>query len=290
MNEAGLRQAFRALVAKPASPTGRVTRISGSSVVVAVTVVAVGFSGLLSACGAPDRSVSLGGSPQLTPTATAVPDPELTGTATEPVWPTGADGQPQTDRTATAGPRYDQGHRLMEQLLAVVPAGFTVPQDAPDPRATGPQAGDPWVRYHQAQFADRVDGVEVWEYLASLEVIQGQRAGWLFVQVHTPGNTLPADLCPLARELGGLGGECQVKDVGGKQVGVVTSPTGDRQEFDQWAAYRHPDGTVVYMAQADTFRSSSPDPATPQRPGLAAQPLSVQQLAELATDERFHLS
>jgi hypothetical protein len=46
-----------------------------------------------------------------------------------------------------------------------------------------------------------------------------------------------------------MGGDCQVVTVGAVQVGVVVQPTGD-DRFDQWAAYRHPDGVVVFVAQS----------------------------------------
>lgn len=73
---------------------------------------------------------------------------------------------------------------------------------------------------------------------------------------------------------------CAVVAVGLAQVGVVVRPGRD-DRFDQWSAYWHPDGVVVYVAQ----RAKLGD----DRPGLTALPLSVPQLAVLAVDERFHL-
>jgi hypothetical protein len=61
---------------------------------------------------------------------------------------------------------------------------------------------------------------------------------------------------------------------------VVVQPAGD-DRFDQWAAYRHPDGVVVFVAQSAKFGDD--------QPGLTELPFSVQQLAALACDERFHL-
>ncbi|WP_088977567.1 hypothetical protein [Micromonospora coxensis] len=45
-------------------------------------------------------------------------------------------------------------------------------------------------------------------------------------------------------------------------------------------AYRHPDGVVVYVAQARKLGTG---------PALTALPFSVAQLAALTGDERFHL-
>jgi hypothetical protein len=64
---------------------------------------------------------------------------------------------------------------------------------------------------------------------------------------------------------------------------VVVKP-GDDNRLDQWAAYRHSDGIVVYVAQSRM--------ATNGEPGLAELtelPLSVDGLADLAVDPRFHL-
>ncbi|MEV4488710.1 hypothetical protein AB0K04_01170 [Micromonospora coxensis] len=208
------------------------------------------------------------------PTGTApqtVPTPSETKTG-QP-WPTGPDGQPQEDRTAQAGTRHDQGVRLLDAVVAVVPAGYTAPENLPN------QPADELPRQHQAQFEDTIDGVDVWSYLSSVTLKQGDRTGRLTVEVHTEGNTLPSEPCDLARTFWGMQGECEVTTVGGRKVGVVVRPTGD-DRFDQWAAYRHPDGVVVYVAQARTLGTG---------PALTALPFSVAQLAALTGDERFHL-
>jgi hypothetical protein len=64
----------------------------------------------------------------------------------------------------------------------------------------------------------------------------------------------------------------------------VTLPAGT-DRVDQWAAYRHPDGTVVFLSQSRTA-STTPTDLKP----LKNLPLSQQQLATLAADKRFHLS
>ncbi|TDC39294.1 hypothetical protein E1211_04730 [Micromonospora sp. 15K316] len=190
-------------------------------------------------------------------------------------WPTGPDGRPQEDRTAQAGSRYDQGVRLLSEIVSVVPAGYTAPEDA-----TGRPADAMPRRSHQAQFEERVDGVDVWSYMSSAALAQGERTGRLLVETHTAGNQLPSEPCALARGFWGMQGECQVVTVGAAQVGVVARPTVD-DRFDQWAAYRHPDGVVVFVAQGRRLDANEP--------ALITLPFSLRELAGLAVDERFHL-
>jgi len=159
------------------------------------------------------------------------------GTGTEPAWPNG-----QEDRTARAGARYEQGVRLLADLAAAVPPGYAAPTEGTT------STGMP-VRYHQAHFEDWVRGVESWSYMSIVTVSDGSGTGRMLAEVHTAPNTLPTDPCALAKQLWGMGGNCEVVMVGDKQVGVVVTPGQDRR-FDQWAAYRHPDGVVVFIAQA----------------------------------------
>jgi hypothetical protein len=70
--------------------------------------------------------------------------------------------------------------------------------------------------------------------------------------------------------------------VGHGRLAHAPVPGTDDRGFDQWAVYRHPDGTVVYVAQA---KRSLVGQGTP----LTALPLMAEQLAGLAADERFHL-
>ncbi len=75
-------------------------------------------------------------------------------------------------------------------------------------------------------------------------------------------------------------GQCEVVTVGDTKIGVVVRPTiGGR--FDQWSAYRHPDGVVTLGAQSRSFDGS--------KHGLKELPFSVPQLVALAMDERFRL-
>lgn len=192
---------------------------------------------------------------------------------TRPSWPNG-----QTDRTATNGPRADQGVVLLDALTAARPAGFDAPTDLTYDPALG-YVGEP--RMHEAQFVDRVGGTEVWEYRATAPVAAGGGVGKLYAEVYTPGSDYREDGCALAVRLWGIGGQCRPVDVNGTAVGVVTVAAEDRG-FDQWAAYKRADGTVVFVAQARTYTETG-------KPGLAQQPFTVEQLAALATDERFDL-
>ena len=235
----------------------------------ATLVVAVLAAGPLIAGGNPDAPgpAQAGGPPAATPTASApppIPDPK-------PSWPLDGDGTPQQDATARSGDRYEQGRKLLAELLEVVPAGWSKPiGEAPD--------GLP-LRNHQAA----VEQDDSWGYLASAAVSDGEGTGRLLAEVHTTGNGLPTDPCELAATFWGLGGDCEVTTAGDARVGVA-SATGQDRRIDQWAAYRHPDGIVVFVAQAR---------AVTEEPGLSPLkklPLTSKKLATLATDRRFHLS
>ncbi|MET7822998.1 hypothetical protein [Micromonospora zamorensis] len=192
---------------------------------------------------------------------------------TKQAWPTGPDGRPQEDRTARAGSKYEQGIHLLREAVSIVPAGFTAPEDPPG-------QSDPTLRTQQAQFENKVNGVDVWSYLTSVAVAQGKGTGRVIVEVHDAGNPLPTEPCALAQKFWGMRGECQVETVGATRVGVVVRPSDD-DRLDQWSAYRHPDGVVVFVAQSVRLDES--------RPALTKLPFSVPQLAALAVDERFHL-
>ncbi|MCG5462885.1 hypothetical protein MED01_000997 [Micromonospora sp. MED01] len=194
---------------------------------------------------------------------------------TKEPWPTGPDGQPQEDRTARAGSKYEQGTHLLSEAVSVIPSGYTTPEDPPNQSAE-----ERTLRTHQAQFEDKVDGVDVWSYSSSVAVAQGKGTGRVIVEVHDAGNQLPTEPCDLAQTFWGMRGECQVETAGTTRVGVVIRPTDD-DRLDQWSAYRHPDGVVVFVAQTVRLDES--------RPALTKLPFSVPQLAALAVDERFHL-
>lgn len=240
--------------------------LAGTGVVAAVAAVATTAVMLpLQDSGRP--GIAPGAGP--TQSSTATP----TDKQTDPSWPNG-----QTDRTA--GPNvaeYQIGAALLDRLADARPDGY----DAPTTLRSKPDgSGHSYpLRSHQAQFADQVDGREVWEYLAMQPITKDGKAGRLLAEVHTPDSRLPADSCELAQAFWGMGGECRVVDIDGKQVGVVTRAS-DGAQFDQWAAYRHGDGTVVYIGQVRKLEESS-------KPALDEQPFTVRELARLATGERF---
>ncbi|WP_435123849.1 hypothetical protein [Micromonospora tulbaghiae] len=200
----------------------------------------------------------------------AAPPPSTDGSA-EPM-PTGPDGLPQQDRTARAGYRSDQAVLLLDRLVTVVPAGYSAE------KTVSSETGKETLGTHEANFGGRAGGIELWSYLASVDVTKGTWRGRLLTEVHTAGNLLPTEPCALAREFWGMGGECQPMTVGDATVGVVVRPGSDNR-FDQWAAYRHPDGVVVFVAQGTYDRQA---PAAPL-------PFTARQLAALAVDERLHL-
>lgn len=190
---------------------------------------------------------------------------------TKPEWPDG-----QTDATASSGPRYDQGVTLFNELIGAVPDGYEAPDGLvyADPDYPGGGA----LRYHQAtiSFGDS------WEYYGIVPVSAGEGLGKIFVQVNTVGNGVTGEGCELSRTLWDqTGGTCEEITVAGTTLGVVTD-TGPESNFDQWVGFRHPDGTVVYAAQDNEFEGAG-------KPPLTSAPFTAQQLAELATDARFHL-
>jgi hypothetical protein len=190
-------------------------------------------------------------------------------------WPAGPDGKPQEDRTARADSRFDQGVRLLDEVVAAVPPD--TPARGPGQSTTEPDAAA--VRPGPVRGAgERHRGVELhaeprWRRAT------GPGACWLRYAPRGPlgGTPVRADAAVLGD---GMGGDCQVVTVGAVQVGVVVQPTGD-DRFDQWAAYRHPDGVVVFVAQSLKHDDG--------RPALTKLPLSVEQLAALAVSHRFHL-
>ncbi|MGW6195818.1 hypothetical protein ACWF0M_06690 [Kribbella sp. NPDC055110] len=183
-------------------------------------------------------------------------------------WPEG-----QVDRTASAGPRAARAVTLMNDLSSVVPAGFSSPDlKYPD--------GSP-MRWPQSQYASSDGERDYWEYKASIPVQKDNQVGKLLVQSTTPDGKPATDPCKLAQKFWGGTGTCTVVDVGGKKVGVLT--TNGRGSYDQWAAYRYDDGTVVYFAQA---KKSDSDGRSPLK-----QPVfTPSQLAELVTSPKFKIS
>ncbi|MFE9658058.1 hypothetical protein [Micromonospora sp. NPDC006431] len=290
MNGEELREALRhemEVVASPppldtaaalgAARRARARRRTGWACAGSATVVlAVAGVAAVGTAGAGTPGAGTAGAGGASPTASGTkPIPGPSGKASAEPWPTGPDGRPQEDRTARAGTRYDQGVRLLNELIAVVPAGYVVPENP-----ANQSVDDDPPRSSQAQFEEKVNGVDVWRYTSAATVAKGDRTGRVLVEVHTRGNKLPTEPCALTRQFWGMQGQCQVVSVGNAKVGVVVRPTTDRR-FEQWSAYRHRDGAVTFVAQSQFFGS-------PKR-GLEELPFTVPQLAALAMDERFHL-
>ncbi|MFR9778520.1 hypothetical protein ACL02O_21010 [Micromonospora sp. MS34] len=241
---------------------------AGSTAVV-LAIAGVAAAGTLGA-----GTSSAGGLSPAGPGPQPIPRPSDKVTA-EP-WPTGPDGRPQEDRTARAGIRHDQAVRLLNELISAVPAGYAVPENP-----ANQSVDDVPLRSSQAEFEEKVKGVDVWRYTSAAAVTKGDRTGRVLVEVYTRGNKLPTEPCALTQQFWGMQGQCQVVTVGTTKVGVVVHPTIDRR-FEQWSAYRHPDGVVTFVAQTPRFGSQ------PQSE-LEELPFTVPQLAALAMDERFHL-
>jgi hypothetical protein len=240
-----------------------------ASAVVGLAVVVVG------ATSGPGGLGAAGGTPPSTtggePSGTASGDPSDTQTS----WPNG-----QQDRTATSGPEFNQGQALLDEVTASVPPGFGAPRDL---KYQDPDYDGGPMRFSQAQYVDTVDGDEVWEYEGVQPVTKGKGVGELTVVETTPGNGAAGDGCALKPTMWNMTGTCQEHVVDGKRVGVFTAKAADPgAQFDSWAGYRDDDGTVVFVAQDDSFDGSG-------RPALSQQPLSAKRLAELAADPRFHL-
>jgi hypothetical protein len=211
-------------------------------------------------------------SPTLTTTDTLPSTAEPTG-KTQPSLPSG-----MTDSTATSGPQYERGVALIDALAGVVPAGYTSPTDMV---GTGDLAGMPF-RTNGAVYIGTNDGVEAWTYEATVPLVTGDNVGKLMVEVYSPGNGLTGtgcDIGPIAN-WGDRDG-CAELMVDGKRVGA--GERGYQEVTEQWAGYHYDDGTTVFVGQAARYAHSGP-------PGLAANPLSLAQLAALATDPRFKVA
>lgn len=293
MNEEDLNEALHDVIVRSSPPpsmdpartldrarrTRQRRRVAWAGVAVVPLVVAVGAGPTLVGSyldnQSAEQTVASGTTttqPASTPTTQLSSTPQRVSSAapttrkTGDPWPEG-----QTDRTATTGPRAVRAVTLMRDLSSSVPAGFTTPDlKYPDGRK---------MRWPQTQYASNDGERDYWEYLASIPVQKNDRVGQLLVQSITPDGKPAKDPCKL--QLWGETGSCTIVDVDGKKVGVVT--TNGRGSFDQWAAYRHDDGTVTYLAQAK--RSDHPE-----RSSLTEPAFTTRQLAELATSAKFKIS
>lgn len=184
---------------------------------------------------------------------------------------------PYGEWTETAGPHYDNGVMLLDEVVDAVPSGLETPSDlvwAGHPGAPG----EP-LRNHEATI--NWDGSR--SYSATVPVARAGMLGTLTVLVVTPGYSLfdgraGCRLTAAVSEFEGKGTfPCELVPVDGVTVPVTTEPD------EQRAAYRHPDGGVVMVEQRPDFPGSG-------KPAMAEMPLTRQQLAELAVDSRLHLN
>ncbi|QNE16956.1 hypothetical protein F1D05_02350 [Kribbella qitaiheensis] len=278
MNEEDLNQGLRDLMERSTPPPSmdpshalvrgrtarRRRRLAWSGIAVVPLVAGIGAGPALVA------SLSGGGpAGDLVATGSTTPKPVPTATrkSGDP-WPEG-----QTDRTASAGPRVVRVVKLMDDLSSSVPPGFSTP----DLKGAD---GHP-LRYPQAQYASNDGEQDYWEYAATIPVERGGRVGRLLMNSTTPDGKSATEPCKLAKRFRGGTGTCSVVDVDGKKVGVVT--TKGHSDYDQWATYRHEDGTVVILAQARRFEDQ-------QRPPLTQPVFTSRQLAELVTSAKFKIS
>ncbi|MFB6720877.1 hypothetical protein ACFCV3_11985 [Kribbella sp. NPDC056345] len=281
MNEEDLNEALHDVMVRsspppsmdPAAALDRARRVrkrrraawAGAAVVPLVAVVAAGptlIANFPAGGGSTDPMVAGGTTPR--PGSTAVPTTRKSG---DP-WPEG-----QADRTATAGPRAERAVTLMDDLSSSVPSGFSTPDlKYPEGRA---------MRSAQSQYASNDGEQDYWQYRADIPVQKDDRVGQLLVESFTPDGKRATTPCKLAQSFWGGKGTCAVVDVDGKKVGVVTSKGND--SYDQWAAYRHDNGSIVYLAQVKKSDHSEHAPLK--------QPIfTTRQLAELVTSEKFHIN
>lgn len=284
MNEDELKHALRGVItATPAPPSMNGTAVldaarrarrrrratlAGAASAATVVLIVAGAMALPALSRNGSTLFGAGGS-GVEPTSNTVANPPDTKTS----WPDG-----QTDRTARQGPRADKALQLLAHVDVTVPPAWRAPADLK------PAPGVDWsggLRMHQAQYVDQLGDKQIWEYMVSIPIGANGKWGHFVVQVTTPGNRYEGDGCELTTKFWGMGGECQLVPADGEQIGVVMRPTGD-DRLDQWAGYRHPDGTVVFVAQARSYFGTG-------LPGTTELPFTLQQLAALAADPKFHL-
>jgi hypothetical protein len=180
------------------------------------------------------------------------------------------------DRTQQKGPQNDKSVRLLDALDGVLPYPI---QKATDTQTTGARIP---LRMHQAQVEDWDHNT--WSYAAIEPVAPaggGPGAGRLIVEVHGPGNQIPTDPCAMARAFWGVGGDCEETQVVGKHIGLVQHTADGR--VDSLAAYRYPDGTVVYLAQSASIYQASVA-------ALPKPPLTDAQLVNLVLTPGFKVA
>ncbi|MEU9828037.1 hypothetical protein [Micromonospora chersina] len=247
----------------------RVVSFCAASATAVVLVAAVGFTGALGSGGSHPPA---GTEPPFG--STAVPTPTLPSGAvlcTPATCPQlGAPDLTQEEWDA----RRNRAREMLNDLVAAVPAGYTVVRDDP----LNPL--DPMVSS---------SGI----YQAYFTVRQGKQTGAVLVEVHSPQSPIgnqdrwQGDGCDLALAIWPYPrGTCQLMTAGQVKVGVAQArwSNEDPKRSAQWAAYRHPDGVLVKVAQI-----SRPTTYWKAPPELKKLPFTAQQLADLAVSDRFHV-
>lgn len=292
MNEQDFKNALRqSMTVQPAPPPmsdavvldaahrdlkRRRAMMAGLSSAAAVAAVVVGVAVIAPAAGsgAGGGGVGVGGQ-QTSPPPSGLPTANETASATEESGKSTQTLPPgMTDNTPKSGPEFDRGQALATKLDEAVPAGYGAPGDL-----KGQAEIDGVLKTSQANLDSNVDGEQEWSYTATTPLTKDNGVGKLLVEVVTPREeNNAAAACDLPR-LWGEKGDCTEVTVGGKKVAVYAA-TGER--FNQWATFRHDDGTVVHVGQAADYAYSG-------LPALAGLPLTTEQLAALAADPGFNL-
>jgi hypothetical protein len=182
--------------------------------------------------------------------------------------------------TATAGSPQDRSAALAAALDALAPAGYGTPGDL---KGVDDYAGRT-LKNHKGMQAGVVNGTEVWRYAAGTPLTKGDGVGELVAAVYTPGWATGEGCGLTSAAWDTTRAQCTEVVVDGKKVAVadVTHPPEDGLSPEQWAGYRHADGTVVFVMQTAKVARSG-------RPALAAMPMTGQQLAALAVNPRLEI-
>jgi hypothetical protein len=287
--EAALDRGRRAQRRRKATWGGAVAGLAVVAIAVGAVMVPTltgGGSVLQVAGGQPSESgprvTPTGRPPSERPSLTVRPPspPPQSESGSKTPWPNG-----QSDPTSTHGPRADKGAKVLNDLASSLPPGVK----AEDRTRIGFADHGPMTR-QQAQFVEYVGDLEVWEYGARTPVVITGEAGVgeLSIQIETKGNTRLGDLagCEAATRYSYpvAGGVCELVDLGGAKVGVVTGadPDAIRNLMDAAAFYRYPDGTLVIVGYSSEYLESG-------HPALSRPALTGAQLAALAADPKFHL-
>ncbi|WP_199438884.1 hypothetical protein [Umezawaea beigongshangensis] len=243
----------------------------------AVVIIAVGAVVLPGLSGGGQR-VGPAAGPRPTSTVQETPAPTSPPGAAESSAPPSG----RTDPTARSGPRADRAVELVDVLTSMLPAGVDVAD------GTHELSGDPLLRAG-ASYDAVEDGRELWSYSVELPVaadgVAESGVGLVEVLVRTARSGVPADACEaVSAHPRPEHGECTPIDVDGEQVVLVegAADAEDAETADQVAVHVHEDGTYVQVIQSLAFPHSG-------RPAMGELPMTVEELAALTVDERFHV-